>query len=326
MARLASFTALGLFLTVAVGVNAAPADFSEAKRLLRQYVYADQNHTERGTFYCGCQWEWVGKSGGKVNQESCGFQTLTMRDRASRIEWEHVMPISAVGQQRQCWRNGGRENCQQTDPVFNMMEADLHNLVPSVGTVNALRSNTNYGMATGPSVPLGACATKVGLVMRVVEPRDEVKGEAARISFYMADRYDIRLSERQQKIFMAWNQQFPVTPWEKERDRRIARAMGHHNPFVTGERHWSLGYKPSGEGTAGAGSQAIVQLQKDRQPVRQAASGVAAGPVYGNKHSGVYHLPQGCPSYEHVNPKNRVEFNSEAEAVASGYRKAGNCS
>jgi type VI secretion system secreted protein VgrG len=45
----------------------------------------------------------------------------------------------------------------------------------------------------------------------------------------------------------------------------------------------------------------------------------------GNRNSHVYHLPQGCPSYNRVTAKNRVPFNSEAEAQAAGYRKAGNC-
>lgn len=49
------------------------------------------------------------------------------------------------------------------------------------------------------------------------------------------------------------------------------------------------------------------------------------GSVIGNRNSHVYHLPQGCPSYEQVAAKNRVPFSSEAEALAAGYRKAGNC-
>ena len=47
---------------------------------------------------------------------------------------------------------------------------------------------------------------------------------------------------------MAWDAQYPVTAWEKERDNRIAAVMGHHNPFVTGHRTWSRGYKPSRDG------------------------------------------------------------------------------
>ncbi|EPQ1815245.1 endonuclease/exonuclease/phosphatase family protein, partial [Pseudomonas aeruginosa] len=40
--------------------------------------------------------------------------------------------------------------------------------------------------------------------------------------------------------------------------------------------------------------------------------------------SRIFHWP-GCPSYDKVSPKNRVEFSSVQEAEAAGYRLAGNC-
>lgn len=315
---------LGILLAASTVAIAAPDDFSQAKRLLREHVYADQNHSSAGDFYCGCEWEWVGKSGGRMDPGSCGFQASKQADRATRLEWEHVAAISAVAQQRQCWRDGGRENCQRTDPVFNRMEGDMFNLVPSIGTANALRSNINYGMATGPTIPLGACTTKIGTAVRVVEPRNEVKGEAARITFYMADRYNIRLSDQQQRVLMAWDRTYPVSAWEKERDRRIAYSMGHHNPFVTGDRQWVPGYKPLAEGVSSAG--VTSPTLRPATASFQASQVATAGSVRGNSRNHVYHLPQGCPSYEQIGERNRVEFQSESAAVKAGYRKAGNCS
>ena len=49
------------------------------------------------------------------------------------------------------------------------------------------------------------------------------------------------------------------------------------------------------------------------------------GVIIGNRNSHVYHLPEGCPSYTQVSPKNQVSFASEAEAKAAGFTKAGNC-
>lgn len=51
----------------------------------------------------------------------------------------------------------------------------------------------------------------------------------------------------------------------------------------------------------------------------------ADGPILGNRRSRIYHLPQGCPSYGDISPRNRVPFASEPEALAAGYRRAGNC-
>ncbi|RMM39318.1 endonuclease/exonuclease/phosphatase family protein (plasmid) [Pseudomonas amygdali pv. lachrymans] len=55
------------------------------------------------------------------------------------------------------------------------------------------------------------------------------------------------------------------------------------------------------------------------------ASNTQAGSVHGNKNSHIYHLSSGCPSYGMISEQNLVVFGSEAEAVASNYRKAGNC-
>jgi hypothetical protein len=46
--------------------------------------------------------------------------------------------------------------------------------------------------------------------------------------------------------------------------------------------------------------------------------------VRGNRNSKIYHVP-GCRNYDDIAMRNRVIFKTEAEAVAAGYRKAGNC-
>lgn len=56
--------------------------------------------------------------------------------------------------------------------------------------------------------------------------------------------------------------------WERERDRRITRSMGDHNPFVTGECSWTLGYRPVGEGlSAGRSVGAPKSLSSLGQPL-----------------------------------------------------------
>ena len=288
---------------------AAPATFEAAKTLARQQVYYDQ--TQQGTFYCGCQWEWAGRSGGIVHPESCGYETRAQANRAQRIEWEHIVPASLFGQQRQCWQQGGRRQCK-SDPVFNAMEANLHNLTPAIGETNADRSNYRFGML--PSTPYrhGQCDFKVEFSERVVEPRDQIKGLIARTWFYMHDYYDLRMSNQQQRLLMAWDKQFPPSQWERERDLRISRLMGHHNPFVTGEQHWTLNHRNSAAGLQSA----LPEAQQAAQPT---------GRIKGNLRSKVYHLSQGCPGYHQISEHNIHWFDSEAEAQQQGYRKAGNC-
>ncbi|WP_194788761.1 endonuclease [Pseudomonas sp. UFMG81] len=310
-----------LFALLPPAFATPPATFTEAKVIAKQKIYLDQANSPMGELYCGCKWTWVGKSGGRIDPASCGYETRKLQSRAERTEWEHIVPAWTFGHQRQCWQNGGREACVDKDPVFRAMEADLFNLYPSVGEVNGDRSNFNYGMVAGVAPQYGQCTTKVDFQQKAAEPRNEVKGLVARTTFYMFDRYQLSMSRQQQQLLMAWDKQYPVTAWEKERDRRIAAVMGHSNPFVTGERHWTPGYKPAGAGavvaSSGRGASAATKPAQ--------AGTTVQGAVLGNRNSQVYHLASGCPGYAQVSAKNQVAFESEAAAQAAGYRKAGNC-
>ncbi|MFJ4346613.1 endonuclease [Pseudomonas sp. NPDC089401] len=295
-----------------------PATFTEAKVIAKQKIYLDQASSAMGELYCGCKWTWAGKSGGRVDLKSCGYEARKVKTRAERTEWEHIVPAWTFGHQRQCWQNGGREQCVDSDPTFRAMEADLFNLYPSVGEVNGDRSNFNYGMVSGVAPQYGQCTTRIDFQQKVAEPRDEVKGLVARTTFYMFDRYKLSMSRQQQQVLMAWDKQHPVSAWEKQREQRIAAIMGHDNPFVTGARKWTLGYAPQG---ADAAPMAAAR-PAGKPTLASAAEGSA---VIGNSNSHVYHLASGCPGYGQVSQKNQVAFGTEAQAQAAGYRKAGNC-
>lgn len=312
-----------LFITVAlffsIGAHAAPATFYEAKNDLRRHVYFDRESA--GELYCGCKYKFkkTKGAGAWVDHASCGYKVRAQEHRAERTEVEHLVPAHSFGQARQCWQKGGRKHCNQTDPVFNRMESNLHGLVLVVGEVNGDRSNFRPASLPALAPQYGACQSKVDFKARKFEPRDEAKGMMARAYFYMHDRYDLKMSNSMQRLLMAWDRQFPVSNWERERDRRNAGVMGHHNPFVTGEKKWTLGHKNSASGVVGQfAPDAQVAQEQNSRPGRPIA-------IKGNTRSKVYHLSEGCPSYDRVSAHNSLMFRSEKEALAAGYRKAGNC-
>ena len=296
-------------------LDAHPVTFEQAKVELRTHVYHDRE--DEGDFYCGCQFDCVGLSGGIVDLESCGYQVRAQPVRAKRIEWEHILPASSIGQARQCWQDGGRQNCNRTDPAFNMMEADMHNLTPAIGEVNADRSNYRFSELSGESTKHGSCDFRVSFTQRVAQPRNEIKGLIARTYFYMHDRYDLSMSDAQQRLMMAWHRQYPVSDWELEREQRIVARMGHGNPFLSGLRVWTLGHQNSAEGV-------VTWLPNTNSDAVQAVPNRNLV-IIGNRNSKVYHLPEGCPSYDQVSERNIVPFQSVGDAEAAGYRKAGNC-
>lgn len=305
------------FFTLSVQ-SAPPTSFDEGKRLSRDYIYYNQEKASPGTLYCGCDWKWTTRTGGKVYLESCGYEVRKNKVRANRTEYEHVTPAWVFGHQRQCWQNGGRKNCTANDPIFNMMEGDLHNLTIAIGEVNADRSNFRFGMVNSKESMYGQCASKTDFKQRIFEPRDEVKGFVARVNFYMHDRYGLNMSRQQQQLFMAWDKMYPPESWELERDERIANVTGVHNPFVTRERAWSLGHKNSRSGLPNSVIKKSFTTESSNPTVKESL-------IVGNKRSKVYHLPEGCPSYDKVSKQNTVYFKTEAEAASGGYRKAGNC-
>lgn len=115
-----------LLLLITLGAQAgAPRTFNEAKKVAWT-LYAPQS-TE---FYCGCKY-----TGNRVDLAACGYVPRKNAKRASRIEWEHIVPAWQIGHQRRCWQQGGRKNCTRYDSTYQKAEADLHNLVPSIGEV-----------------------------------------------------------------------------------------------------------------------------------------------------------------------------------------------
>jgi len=195
-------------------------DFDAAKQVL-PLVYKGLEED----IYCGCRY-----SGKTMNLKSCGYVPRKNAQRASRLEWEHVVPAEHFGSQRQCWQKGGRKNCSGHDPLFDMMEGDLNNLMPSVGEVNGDRSNMSYGVwARNPEPVYGQCMSVPDFKTRRFQPREEARGRLGRASLYMHTRYALSMSDQDRKLWCAWAKTYPVDAWERARDKQIQRFQGEGN-------------------------------------------------------------------------------------------------
>jgi len=199
------------------------SSFKQAKKLAAK-IYKDH----QTTFYCGCDYN----DKKVVKRGKCGYKPRKNAKRGKRIEWEHVVPAHAFGHTRQCWRepesfnrcqkkNGkfyrGRKCCNKVDPVFRAMAADLNNLVPSVGELNGDRSNFRFGMIEGEPRKYGVCDFEVDFKRRIVEPRPEVRGDIARIYFYMEKTYGVPIGKKQRHLFDLWDKQDVINDWEVQK-------------------------------------------------------------------------------------------------------------
>jgi deoxyribonuclease-1 len=183
-----------------------------------------------GSFYCGCKIIWSGKKG-IPDLSTCGYKIRKNKNRATRIEWEHVVPAWEFGHDKKCWKNGGRKTCIK-NKLYQKIEFDLHNLQPAIGEINGDRSNFRYGQLNNYTKKYGKCNIKIDFQKRIVEPPKRARGTIARTYFYMSKRYKIKLSKIERNLFKTWDISFPVTKWECERENLIFQKQGNHNNYI----------------------------------------------------------------------------------------------
>ena len=210
--------------------------FTKAKRILMREIY--RGHQK--TFYCGSQY-----TQGKHVTHDNGYVPKRKSKKARRLEWEHIVHLDSFGYKFSEWRDGhpkcldsrgrpfkGRNCAEKMNIQFRFMQCDLYNLVPAIGEIRGLRSNYSYGMVPGEKAEFGNC--DIEIAYDKFEPPPEVRGDIARIHFYMDwayPAYDL-IGEKDHKLFKAWDQQDPVDEWECKRAKRIEERQKNENPFV----------------------------------------------------------------------------------------------
>jgi len=130
---------------------------------------------------------------------------------------------------------------------------DVHHLRPIDPSVNSARSNRWFAECNEEyydnGVPTGSYTSSTEWVWK---PRDEVKGDVARMIFYMATRYEGENGEPDLEIIdyipadnnspeplhalltdlLAWHSEDPVSDTEIQRNNIIYSYQGNRNPYI----------------------------------------------------------------------------------------------
>lgn len=125
--------------------------------------------------------------------------------------------------------------------------SDLHHIRPTDVSVNSARSALDFDEG-GTVVYNGSIPTSNLKDGDSFEPRDEVKGDVARMIFYMAVRYegddgfpDLELNDSvnnsgpymgRLSILLKWHQEDPPDAFEMNRNEVIYLLQGNRNPFI----------------------------------------------------------------------------------------------
>ncbi len=122
---------------------------------------------------------------------------------------------------------------------------DAHNLKPVDRTVNTSRSNKDFAEGGTPDSEATGCNSTDSSW----EPRDAIKGDVARIIFYMATRYEGDNGELDLEVvdkvnnyplpehgklsdLLKWNEQDPPDDFERRRNNVIYIWQKNRNPFI----------------------------------------------------------------------------------------------
>ncbi len=227
--------ALSPIVAIAAEGNTSNQSFNKAKKNLERYVYNEN----RETLYCGAAFDEK-----KNVIIPTGFETAKHVKRAMRIEWEHVVPAENFGRTFVEWREGhpecvsskgkqfkGRKCAEKVNAQYRYMQADMYNLFPAIGAVNATRSNYNFTMLPGEESSFGSCAMKIS--GNKVEPPVEARGRIARTYLYMETVYpSYKMSSQQKKLMNAWDNAYPVSQWECKRNAKIEAIQSNKNTIL----------------------------------------------------------------------------------------------
>ena len=203
--------------------------------MLEKSVYNEH----KVTLYCGAAFDFA-----KHVIPPEGFYSLKYQKRAKKIEWEHVVPAKNFGRTFKEWRTGdpqcinrkgksfkGRKCAEKVNIEYRYMQADMFNLFPAIGAVNALRSNYNFAMQPGEKNDFGSCEMKIA--NRKAEPPEAARGQIARAYMYMENNYPrYSMSRQQRQLMNAWDKQYPVNSWECKRTKKITVLQSGNNEVV----------------------------------------------------------------------------------------------
>ncbi len=167
-----------------------------------------------------------------------GDQAGNYTNEGDAYNREHTVPKS--------WFNEGK-------PMYS----DIVHVVPTDGKVNGMRSNwpfaevINVTWSSKNNYCLLGTSKMSGYSGTAFEPNDEIKGDLARIYFYMATCYENQcatwtkgegsavfsnenkgLKNWVVNMMMDWSQRDPVDNVETNRNNAVKETQGNRNPFV----------------------------------------------------------------------------------------------
>jgi predicted extracellular nuclease/endonuclease I len=200
---------------------------------------------------------------------------------------EHVWPNS----------HGFADDGDRNLPPVLEAFSDVHHLRPTDRSINASRGNLDFDESDGPL----AEAPANSIDSDSFEPRDEVKGDVARMMLYRDTRYegiddvtpDLMLVDAVTSAgepllgklctLLAWHAADPVSEFEQNRNNVLYEYQGNRNPYVDHPEWVELLYPAAscGDDNGGGGDNGGGDDGGDTGSLELIITGVIDGPLPG---------------------------------------------
>ncbi|MDX1452955.1 MAG: endonuclease [Oleiphilaceae bacterium] len=147
------------------------------------------------------------------------------KSKSPLLAASHVYSGSWVRDNLRC---GTKRQCERESEDYKRIMADLHNVVPADSYFDFKRKNALFGTLDQALKP-----NKCGIrkKFQVIEPPNRIKGDIARIMFYMNKRYQLPLMTNVPEL-KRWHELDPPDAAEQARNRAIAALQGESNPYI----------------------------------------------------------------------------------------------
>lgn len=223
--------------------NRTNDSFLKAKHIMQYKIFTQPNVMK--TIYCQASFDKR-----KHIDLPFGFKTAVYKKRQHRYEAEHINAAENFGRNFVEWREGspmcvnkhgkhfrGRKCAEAANYEYRLMQADLFNLYPAIGSVNAARQNYIFTMlpetATNEYLSFGSCKMFIDKKHKKAEPPIIARGMIARTYLYFENAYPkYKMSNQQRKLMNVWDNKYPVTAWECQRSKMIENIQGNKNPIL----------------------------------------------------------------------------------------------
>lgn len=166
-------------------------------------------------------WGEIYKNGGETF-----FCKKSFSKKTPLLAVSHIYPNSQVRDYLQC---GTKRQCLRSNERYVQIISDLHNIVPSDSYFEFKRKGAIFG-SLDESIEANSCGIRKKL--HIIEPPDELKGDIARVLFYMRAHYELPLRTHI-SLLKQWHELDPPSQEEVARNELVTQYQGHENEFIS---------------------------------------------------------------------------------------------